>query len=73
MWIEGAQHSYIQYIREMLKNKYWEADVDSLERYMGSSWWEWLVGPRCFLWRRSRELLSGTRDRQKQWQVGPWS
>ena len=26
------------------KKKYWESGVDCLERAMGSSWWEWLVG-----------------------------
>ena len=30
MCIEVARDSYPQYIREILKNKYWEAGVDCL-------------------------------------------
>ena len=41
VWIEGACDSYLQEIRELLKNKVWEAGVNYLERAMGSSWWEW--------------------------------
>ena len=46
VWIEGARDSYLQYRRDILKNKDWEAGVYCLERSMGSSWWEWLVGSR---------------------------
>ena len=44
MCIEGSQYSYLQDRRELLKNKDWEDGVDCLERSMGSSWWEGLVG-----------------------------
>ena len=37
MWIERSWDSYLQDIREMIKNKYWEAGVDNLEQAMGSS------------------------------------
>ena len=43
-WIEGTRDSYPQTRRELLKNKDWEDGVDCLERSMGSSWWEGLVG-----------------------------
>ena len=37
VWIERSWDSYLQDIREMIKNKYWEAGVDNLEQAMGSS------------------------------------
>ena len=73
MWHDGEQESYLQDIRKLLKNKDWEAGVDCLGRAMGSSWWEWSVGSRCFFWRWSRESRNGIRDGQKQWQVGSWT
>ena len=46
--------------------------MDCLGWSMGSSWWEWSVGSRCFFLRWSREFRNGIRDGLKQWQVGPW-
>ena len=72
MWIEVARNSYLQDRIEILKNKYWETGADCLERAIGSSWWEWLVGSRCFFWRCPREFRSGIRDGHNQFQVEPW-
>ena len=44
--IEGAQDAYLKYRRTLLKKNDWEAGVDCLERAMGSTSWEWLVGSR---------------------------
>ena len=40
VWIEGAWDSYLQYRREIIKNKDGEDGVNCLERAMGSSWWD---------------------------------
>ena len=72
LWIEGAQDSYLQDKRKLIKNRDWDAGLDCLKRDMGNSWWEWSVVSRCFFWRWQREFQSGIRDFQNQWQVGPW-
>ena len=63
VWIGGARYAYIQKIREILKNKEWEAGVDCLERAIGSSLWEWVVGCICFFWWCPREFWSSISER----------
>ena len=40
VWIQGAQESYLQNRRGVVKNRYWEAGMDFLEWAMVRSWWE---------------------------------
>ena len=68
----GARYSYLQDISKLLKNKDREDGVYCLEWAMGSSWWEWSVGSRCFLLSWPMDFWSGIRGGYNQWQVGPW-